>query len=156
MNTQINRFRPYEPGDLCTVWENLRLEDKQEFDVVGLSNPAELEVYITTASLRLTTWETEGGPVAVLGVTPGDVRGVGQIWAIASTFAEPRWRFAVRHTPALLDHLGQGFNLLSNFKDSRNTRQINWLRRLGFTFFRSDVDFCGTGLTFHQFVRIVP
>lgn len=155
MKPQWNRFRPYRRGDLPTIWRSLRPEDYREFSAFGLTDPLMLEEFILTSSLRVTCWDTESGPVALYGVTPDQEPGVGHIWAVASTAAQPRWRFAVRNTEGCLKVLGEGFLLLTNVKDSRNTTQINWLRHLGFTFFRTEEDFCGTGVPFHQFVRIV-
>lgn len=155
MKKQWNRFRPYKRGDLPTVWRSLRPEDLLEFQTLRCSDPTVLEDFILGTRQRLSTWETERGPMAVFGVTQGEEPGIGHIWAVASTHAKGRWRFAARHTEACLMGLSEGFTLLSNYKDARNTEQINWLRRLGFTFIRTDEDYGGCGHPFHQFVRIV-
>jgi hypothetical protein len=150
-----NELRPYKKGDVLKVWQSLRHEDALEFATLGVHDPLIVEDFITDGTQRLMTWDTEGGPVAVIGVTEGWAPDVGCIWAIASDAARPRWRFAVRNTDAILKELGQGYLVLSNFKSTHNTGQINWLRRLGFTFIRTDADYGGSGATFHQFVRIV-
>lgn len=153
--TTWNRFRPYQPGDTLKVWRDLRYEDFREYATLGIQDPTMVEDFILGTRQKLTTWDTERGPVAVLGVTQGEHPEVGCIWAIASHHARPRWRFAVRHTERVLKEMSEGYRLLSNFKDARNTEQINWLRRLGFVFIRTDADYGGSGAPFHQFVRIV-
>lgn len=152
---QWNRFRPYYKGDLVKVWRSLRPEDLREYEAVRLTDPELIEAYILSSNPRLSVWECEEGPVAILGVSPLVEVGVGGVWAIASTLAESRWRFAVRHTSECLATLSEGYRLLSNYKDTRNTQQIKWLHRLGFTFFRTEENFMGSGAPFHQFVRIV-
>ena len=153
--TEWNRFRPYRKGDLPAVWQSLRQEDYREYAAVKFSDPALVETYLRGAARRVQTWDSDRGPLCVLGVTPDVDPKVGHIWAIASEHAAPRWRFAARETERQLKRLGKGYSLLTNHKDTRNTHQIAWLRRLGFTFFRTDADFMNSGLPFHQFVRIV-
>jgi hypothetical protein len=149
-----NRFRPYHKGDIPKIWGSLRPEDYREFETLGITDPQLVEDFTLGVPQKMTTWDTERGPVAVLGVTEGELPGVGCIWAIASTRARPRWRFAVRHTEDILKGMSEGYNILSNYKDTRNIDQINWLRRLGFTFIRTDENYGGSGVPFHQFVRI--
>ena len=155
MMSDWNRFRPYRKGDLPKVWASLRQEDFREYSAIDFTDPALIETYLRGAARRMQTWDSDIGPLCVLGVTPDNDPGVGHIWAIASEHARPRWRFAVRETDRQLKRLGRGYSLLTNHKDTRNKGQIEWLRRLGFTFFRTDADFMGSGIPFHQFVRIV-
>ncbi len=152
---QWNKFRPFRKNDLAAVWKTLRPEDLREFEALNLANPALIEHYILSSGKRMQTWDSELGPLAVLGITPDAEPGVGCVWAIASTLAVPRWRFAVRETEPQLKRLGRGYRLLYNFKDARNTAQIHWLRRLGFTFFHREENFGGSNLPFLQFARIV-
>jgi hypothetical protein len=149
---QWDIFRLYRKGDLRSIWGDLRAEDRQELETGGIINPDVVEEAMLPLTSKLLTWDTEVGPVAVLGVTRLDNPHAGLVWAIASNKAKPRWRFAVRNTEDLLREMGQGYHVLSNYKDARNTQQINWLKKLGFVFINTvDVD----GQAFHEFVRIV-
>lgn len=150
-----NRFREYRKGDLQAVWRDLREEDLREYAVISFTDVDVIETYIMQFSRGLQTWDSDQGPLAVLGVTPDAEPEAGCIWAVAANKASSRWRFAVRETPTQLDRLGAGFKVLTNFKDTRNVQQIRWLRRLGFIFIRTEPDFAGSGIPFHQFVRIV-
>lgn len=150
-----NRFRPYCEGDLLTIWPDLREEDRREYAAVGLTDPGTVEVLLRSFHPRMQTWDSDAGPLGVLGVTPGDDPGVGHVWAIVSDAARPRWRFAVRETERVLREMSSGFLVLSNVKDARNTAQIAWLKKLGFTFIGTHEDYLGSGVPFHEFVRIV-
>lgn len=154
MKAQRNWFRPYRKGDLPRIWAKLREEDRREFATVGLVDPHLVESFIREGG-KVMSWSTEGGVVAVLGVSDCDIPGVGVVWAVASVDALPRWRWAVRNTDAALSTLSVNKTLLTNYKDARNSQQINWLRRLGFTFFRIEEDYAGSGRPFLQFARIV-
>lgn len=155
MMDKWNRFRPYRKGDIPRLWGTLRSEDLREYEAVGFADPALVETYLRGAARRVQTWDSDEGPMCVLGVTPDADPQVGYIWAIASSKAISRWRFAVRHTGPQLARLGRGYLLLTNFKDVRNVDQIKWLRSLDFTFFATDPDYMGGGHPFHQFARPV-
>lgn len=146
-------FRPYRQGDLSRVWADLREEDLRELSDGFVPDPEALEEALTPMGARMLTWDTDEGPVAICGVTPSGSREVGLVWCIASDRARPRWRFAVRETEGLLMWLSRDHSVLANFKDTRNTQQINWLKRVGFTFIARHQGV--TGQTYLEFVRIM-
>ena len=150
--TKWDKIRPYTKGDLAYIWENLREDDWVELNAAGELYPDAVEALVLPQAAQILTWDTEGGPVAVLGVTRLDDPAVGLIWAIASVHAQPRWRFAVKNTASLLDILGEGFTVLGNFKDSRNKAQIEWLKKLGFVFIQEHP--VENDVTYLEFVRI--
>lgn len=148
-----DNLRPYRKGDLSRVWRDLREEDIRELRDGGLTDPQVLEDALIPMGARMLTWDTNQGPVAILGVTPsGDAR-VGLVWAVASDLARPRWRFAVRETEGVLQWLARDHTVLANFKDTRNQHQINWLKRVGFTFIGRQQG--ANGRTYLEFVRIM-
>lgn len=158
MTNQTNTFRPYRRGDLKLLWKTLRAEDREELALVGLTTPALMEALVVPTSSSLLTWDSDAGPLAVLGAAPADDDPTfGYIWAIASTKAARRWRTAARHTEALLARLSQGYTTIGNLKPAGGTAQhIAWLRRLGFSFLKEEVRLGGGATSFHHFVRIVP
>lgn len=151
----FNRYRPHRRGDLATIWKSLRPEDAREFATVGMTDPTLIEDIVLFGGGRFLTWETEVGPVAILGVSHSAEPDVGIVWAVASTAAVPRWRWAVRNTEGALKRLSKGKRLLTNYKDARNVQQINWLAKIGFVFFRLEENYAGSGQAFLQFARIV-
>ncbi len=147
-----NGFRQYQQGDLECVWSCIRSEDLRELGGAGL-DPETLEVAILRTNPKIAVWDTEQGPVAILGVTPTDNPMVGLVWAVASDLARPRWRFAVRETEGALRGLAGDYPVLANFKDARNTQQISWLKKVGFTFIAKHEG--ENGQTYLEFVRIM-
>ena len=146
-------LRPYKAGDIDHVWANLRPEDMRELKGTPAENPAVLEELFASGVCRVFVWDTEVGPVGMMGVTPTEDPDIGVVWAIGSEDCRSRWRFYARQTVELMDELGRGFKVLANFKDSRNIQQIKWLKRIGFTFINNHpVDEDHSLL---EFVRIV-
>lgn len=146
-------FRPYRQGDLGRVWVDLREEDLRELTDGDMVDPETLEDALTPMGARMLTWDTDAGPVAILGVTPSGSRQVGLVWAVASERARSRWRFAVRETEGALMWLARDHPVLANYKDTRNTQQINWLKKVGFTFIAKHQGV--NGQTYLEFVRIM-
>lgn len=149
-----NSFRPYQAGDLPTVWKDIRQEDLREFQAVGLTNPHWLEEGIISGNEHVLTWDSDLGPLMVFGVDPDVDPRIGFLWSVGATKALKRWRFISRHVEGLITALGEGYLILTNYKDARNTVQIRWLQRIGFTFISRHEDFAGSGLPFLHFVRI--
>ena len=126
-----NKLRPYTQGDLSRVWEDMREDDLRE---VGEYEPIWMEKTLLSMKAKMKTWDTDQGPVAVIGSTPTDNPMVGLVWCLASNAAVPRWRFHVREIEGLLQWCAEDYSVLANFKDARNTTQIKWLKKIGFTF----------------------
>lgn len=146
-----NSFRPYQKGDLLEVAKDLPEQDAAELNALGFTDFAEIERQLLAEGARLRTWETEDGPVASFGVTPTKDKSVGLIWLLPTNAAHKRWRWGVRQTQKTIAELAEGYTVLTNFKDTRNKKQIQWLRRIGFTFL-STVE-APSGQTFTEFVR---
>lgn len=150
---EVNIYRDYIRGDLPRVYSDLTDLDQQELKDGGIADPIQAERALDAMGARMITWDTDRGPAGVFGVTPSDTPGAGMIWAIPTNFAHKRWRFAVRTTEQLIEELGTKYDVLFNFKDARNIKQINWLKRVGFTFIATVQ--MPNGQTYHEFVRIM-
>jgi predicted alternative tryptophan synthase beta-subunit len=148
-----DRFREYRQGDLGRVWSDIREEDLAEIRDGGVEGPEAIEQVVISMGAKMLTWDTDEGPAAVVGVTPTGDPKVGLVWAVAANKARPRWRFAARETEGVLQKIAGGHSVLSNFKDTRNLQQINWLKRVGFTFINRHQG--ANGLTYLEFVRIM-
>lgn len=146
-------LRPYQAGDVGRVWADLRAEDRLELEDTPVQDIQSMEDLVLGDQCRVHVWDSDQGPMGLIGVTRTDEPDVGIVWALATEASRSRMRYFIRQTPAVLDDLGQGFRVLANFKDSRNKQQISWLRRVGFTFInRHPVDETHSLL---EFVRIV-
>ncbi len=144
-----DNLRPYAQGDLSRVWVDLRDDDLRE---VGGYDPLELEGTLQGMGAKMMTWDTDQGPVSVYGSTPTENPMVGLVWTLTANAAMPRWRFQTRFTEEMLQWCGEGYSVLANFKDARNTMQIKWLKKIGFTFIQHhQMD----GQTYIEFLRIM-
>lgn len=128
-----NHIREYRDGDLASISQKEIHEDDLREVGEFLVQPLGTEMALRAAGSRMFVWETECGPVCIFGSTP-DGEGNALIWSIPTQEALTRWRWWARNGSEYFDLCGKGFGLLYNFKDIRNTRQITWLRRFGFTF----------------------
>lgn len=76
---------------------------------------------------------------------------VGVPWMLGTSEIESNSRAFLRHSRAVVaDMRQQGFSLLANFVDARNTHAIQWLRWLGFTV-SPEVPYGPDKLPFHPF-----
>lgn len=143
-----NEVRPASVADLDYIASNLRADDLQEIEALGLERDA---IRSLSGTSKVLAWGPEGRPFSIFGVHPdGDT---GMIWSLSTPEISLRWREAHRAVPAILDELGQGFSVLANVKDARHTHHIRWLKSLGFVFINTH-HMGPHSLPFHEFVRI--
>ncbi|WP_422049731.1 hypothetical protein [Shimia sp.] len=148
-----NAFRPYAQGDLGRVWDTLLGDELRELQDGGMRNPEALEGELLALGTKMIVWDTEDGAVAVYGVTPTPDPEVGLIWALPGSKAHKRWRWGVKTTEDAIVELGRDYSVLMNLKDARNTKQITWLKKIGFTFINRLQG--ENGQTYLEFVRIM-
>lgn len=146
----------YSRGDLGSLWGDLRVEDRRELSVVGLTDPKFLEDACLLEGQMMFTIKYNGKVLAVFGrSTYPPEPDTAIIWLLAGKRSGRHWRYFVRNTNNILSLLGDGYMFFRNVKDFRNKKQIAWLRRLGFHFIEREEDFGGSGLPFIHFVRKV-
>jgi len=145
--------RPVRPDDAALIAANLKADDRQELEAIHGENVGSLIPLALQWAHKTLAWGPEGAPKALFGVAGDPAEGVGYIWALSTPDILTDWRRVHRATPAILDHLGEGFSLLANIKDARHRHHIRWLRSLGFTFIATHT-VGPQGLPFHEFVRI--
>lgn len=148
-----NNLRPYAQGDLCRVWEDIREDDRRELSANGLVDPEMIETNLLNMGARMQTWDTDEGPVCIYGSTPTQNPMVGLVWSLTANAAMPRWRFHAREAEGMLQWCAEGYDVLANFKDARNTTQVKWLQKVGFTFINRHQ--MPNGLTYLEFLRIM-
>lgn len=123
----------YREGDLSAVWGTLLDDDKRELRGAGITDPVALEKYLLQGDARIRTWLTEKGEVAaVYGVTSYG-KDAGLVWALPGRRAHARWRWASRHLEEMIKEVAGDHTRIFNLKDPRNTSQLRWLKRIGFT-----------------------
>ena len=130
---QTNTLRRATEIDLTEVVCRLRREDENEFAALGVDDllPAMLRAFPLCGEVW--AWDTEGGPIAILGVTPGDDPNIGHPWLIATPEMDhaggarrPAWG------RSCFDMIGSRYQTLFHLKWAGNRRHLAWLQRLGF------------------------
>lgn len=93
----------------------------------------------------------------LFGVTPlqGAV-GVGAVWLLGSPDLTRISVKFLRHSHEWLARLFEGYQLLGNLVDARNTVHIRWLKWLGFRFVCLRPAFGKGGETFIEFCKLKP
>lgn len=140
--------------DMLHVGRNLKADDRLELGG-GISDGG-ISGALTISS-KVLAWTPEGSslPTAIFGVVPegnsGPVR-VGYVWSLSTPGVYREWRAIHRAAPAILDVLGEGYQVLANVKDTRNEHHCRWLQSLGFVFIANLKG--EDGVTYYEFVRI--
>ena len=139
------------PEDVELLIENLREADRQEL-IASDGDPAEA----IRRSVRESAWAVaiwlDGGFAAITGVAPIDglLGSRASPWMLGTPHVDRYPSALVRVGRQYCDVMLQQYPHLLNFVDTRNTRSIRWLRRLGFTIHPAHV-FGGRTHPFHLF-----
>jgi len=146
--------RPSLPGDCVYLAKHLREADRNEVQaVLGKCNLEALVFSWSHTEKPYTIVEGET-PAGVFGVAPTEP-GVGCIWLLGTdALVRGRWRF-LRESRKWLEHVSEGYHLLYNYVDERNTVHIRWIEWLGFTFIARHETYGHEQRPFLEFVRIV-
>lgn len=94
-------------------------------------------------------------PVGMYGVVPTDEPRVGVIWMLAANQLEQLHRQFLRESRGYIEDLCQGFDLVFNFTDARNTVHHRWIKWAGFTIINRREEFGEAQIPFLEFARIV-
>lgn len=148
--------RPLLPTDVFAVMADLRDADRDEITaLVGAEGVTDAIGSSVSSSARSWTLTDNGHPIAVFGVAPSDMPGVGVPWLVGTPGILRRRRSFMRLCAAYIPLMHTLFPVLCNIVDARNTRAIAWLHHAGFTFGPpSNVGI--EGRLFYPFSRAVP
>jgi hypothetical protein len=97
----------------------------------------------------------DGVPVCMFGVYRDSfLVDIGTPWMVGSRLLDRYAKTFIRHCrPAVVEML-RDYDRLENYVDARNTRSINWLRRLGFTVEEQAMPYGVLKLPFHKFWKV--
>lgn len=128
------------PGDAGRLGANLRGADLAELKAL---RPGKDPAWVIQTGIWNTpnarVVEIDGDPAAVYGVVPQQSEGypkIGVVWMMGTPALYAHWREFARRSRVLLEEATLGYDLVWNMVHDRNVRHVEWLRRLGFTFFR--------------------
>jgi hypothetical protein len=140
-------------GHVMHVADRMREADKAEAWAACRWTPLFAADFSVRCSTVAITALLEGEPVGLFGVTPVDtLAGVGAPWAFATDRVMQLRREWLTDAPQWLMLLGDGYFLLRNHVDARNTLARHWLARVGFRIGPAE-PYGVAGLPFHPFER---
>lgn len=128
--------RHAHPGDARLLAPRLRQADRDEIDAAsGRPHEWSLAEGYQRSACCWTGYEVESDlPVAMFGVVPSDVRGVGHPWLLGSGAISTHRKEFLRLTREYLPHVEAGWTLLWNYVMEANEVHVRWIRALGFKF----------------------
>jgi hypothetical protein len=128
---------PAVEADAYTFAEKLREEDKAEIKAASGWLPVDaLLVGIKESKKVFSIWTNDHEPICIFGVTNHslDVT-TGVPWMLGTTLIQDYFVAFLRDgRGSLLPIIKDGYELLLNCVDSRNTVHIRWLKWMGFSF----------------------
>lgn len=147
---------PTDPNDLLILARNMREADRLELMAgSGVEPLAALEEGYVHSTKCLTIFTDQDEVVGVFGVVPNTLDPlVGHPWMLATDHLDSIRMTFLRQSRKYLDDLAEGFPLLMNCCDKRNTVHIKWLRWLGFSFIREIPEYGVGRVPFLEFVKI--
>jgi|3_EtaG_2_1085321.scaffolds.fasta_scaffold20576_2 hypothetical protein len=146
--------RPSTVEDCEPVFNNLREDDSNEVQaVLGQSELAALVFAWEQTPKPFAIVSDRGTAEAIFGVVPVEP-GVGAVWLLGTdALVEARFQF-LRESRKWVEEVAQGYNLLFNYIDERNSVHQDWLRWTGFTFIARHEKYGVEERPFLEFVRI--
>jgi len=119
------------PEHIPAIAAGCRQADIDEvWNAAALTVTDALRISLKTAALAR-TWLIDGVPAAIGGVSKVGV-GQGVIWLITTDLLDHHQRAFLAESRRELEQVREGYDLLYNFVDARNTRAIRWLQWLNF------------------------
>ena len=96
-----------------------------------------------------------GLPVGMYGVCPTGVPRVGIVWMLAANRISTIHRQFLRESRERIAEIAQGYDLIFNFTDARNSVHHRWIKWAGFSIIKRHEIFGTEQRPFLEFARIV-
>jgi ribosomal protein S18 acetylase RimI-like enzyme len=126
--------RQAEPPDALRMSTRLREADLLEVKAHHLSPFSALWQGIKE-SRRCFTATLEGEPILIFGIVhAADEPKTGNIWLLGTDDIKKIGFQFLRESPAYIEEMSQGYDLLTNQVHMENELHIKWLKHLGMTF----------------------
>ena len=93
-------------------------------------------------------------PVGMFGVVPVGTPEVGAIWMLASNGLQAIHRQFARQCRSEIDQIAEGYRLIFNFTDARNSLHHRWLQWSGFTIIKRHERYGHEQRPFLEFVKV--
>lgn len=152
--------RPSRVSDIHLVAANIRGADRAEIKATTGEPPLKAlgKGYTESRPCLTVALSDTDEPVAMFGVVPvpgQDFPRVGAIWLLGTPEINKHVTQFLRESKQRLAEVCQGYDIVGNLIDDRNTLHISWLEWLGFKLIKSHDSFGVEGRPFTEFVKIV-
>lgn len=134
---EVRDLRLAEPATVGAwtqaIAENMREQDRAEVEAgSGLTPLAALQMSLALSSDAYCILDRGGEPIAMFGVAPHPLPGVGAVWMLGTDGVLREALSVARQTVFYFDKLQERYPLLWNYIDDRNTVSLRWLKWGGF------------------------
>lgn len=141
---------PCAPEHAYAMAPNLRKEDREELEAIGISALEGLLESVKIPGMAY-TWIVDEKPICMFGCShPEIISDIGMPWLLASQEIENHTIAFMRHYAVFMDRAKELYSFLENYIDARQVSTIRWLKRCGFTIHKAQ-PYGIMGLPFHRF-----
>lgn len=145
---------PSQQDDVDHILEvGLRDQDAAELEASGVTPKEALDNGLEHADALCMTIKVDSEAVAMFGVCPSTVEGVGIVWMLGTEGIFDARRELVEDAPLWMDMFNKVYPIITNYVDARNTVSIAWLEKMGYDFPPDDTFETDEGITFRRIVR---
>ena len=124
-----------DAGHIPAIAANMRKADREELGAAWCMTPLECMINGLAHSDRAWTGLIDGTPVCMFGCVPASILGnAGRPWMVATKLLDEHPLAFLRRCRGCVAQMRERFEVLENYVDMRNTRAIEWLAWLGFSF----------------------
>lgn len=148
--------RPSIPSDIEAVVADMREADVAELHATGETPEGALRWGLLSQAFGgscKTICLPDGHPVGMFGVTPSSGK-AGLVWMLAANGIREIHRQFLRECQGEIAAISDGYRVLYNYTDSRNSVHHRWLKWAGFTFIKQHENYGVDGTPFIEFVKI--
>ena len=126
---------PALPEHIPAISAHVREADRAELWAASCSAPADVLTRGLEFSTRCWTGTIDDVPVCMFGVAPATLLGeTGRPWMVGTDHLDRHAVLFLRRNKGKVDEMLSLFPVLENYVDCRNSRAIQWLRWLKFSF----------------------
>ena len=137
--------------DALHIATHMRQDDRRECEALT-GAPPELILPQSIQQPGTITWEVEGEPVAMGGITPS-IPKVGVVWMTSTDAILKHKTKFLRLGHPFVSEIHKDYPILTNMVDARNALHIRWLKWLGFSFLRKVDKWGAQSVPFYEFAR---
>lgn len=146
-------IHPATHHDALYVAGNLQPEDRQEIEGLGMDPHSAIPLSVLGAETAVTFWNPDGMICGVAGVSRTDAQ-CGAVWMVTTPDVRRYPKLFFKEARKWLASVN-GYDLLHNIADPRNTMHLKLLHLLGFKRL-SYVTVGPNRLTYVEFAKLMP